>query len=94
VHPASDVLARYVGSYQLGPMKFQITLRNGRLYAFAPGQPMPFGLIAVSDTEFYCNDAPTLLKFSVDDKGQVKQVLLTITGREMTAVRVEEKAAN
>ena len=55
---------------------------------------MPYGLIAISDTEFYCNDAPTLLKFVVDDKGKVNQVLLNITGREMTAVRVEEKAGN
>ncbi|UWZ86630.1 serine hydrolase [Occallatibacter riparius] len=87
VHPKVETLARYVGNYQLGPMTVQITLKNGRLYAFAPGQPTPYGLVAVSDTEFYCNDAPTQLRFVPDEKGTAGQIVLNLMGREMTAVR-------
>jgi hypothetical protein len=87
VHPRAETLAGYAGNYQLGPMTVQITLRNGRLYAFAPGQPNPYGLVAVSDTEFYCNDAPTQLRFVPDAKGTAGQIVLNLMGREMTAVR-------
>jgi len=94
VHPAAETLARYVGEYQVGPMKLQITLRNNRLYAFSAGQPVPYGLIAVSDTEFYCNDAPTGIRFVVDEKGMANQIALKIGDKELTAVRVVEKAGN
>jgi CubicO group peptidase (beta-lactamase class C family) len=92
VHPAAEKLARYVGDYQLGPMKLQITMRNGRLYVLSTGQPSPYGLIAVSDTEFYCNDSPAGIRFVVDEKGSANQVAIKLSGREMTAVRVAEKA--
>jgi hypothetical protein len=87
VHPKAETLARYVGNYELGPMTVQITLKNGRLYAFAPGQPNPYGLVAVSYTEFYCNDAPTQLRFVSDGKGVAGQIVLNLMGREMTAIR-------
>jgi hypothetical protein len=94
VHPAAETLARYVGDYQLGPMKLQVTLRNGRLYVFTAAQPNPYGLVAVSDTEFYCNDSPTSIRFGPDEKGNANQMLVNLMGREMTAVRVTEKAVN
>jgi CubicO group peptidase (beta-lactamase class C family) len=46
VHPSEEILARYVGDYQLGPAVLQITMQRGRLYAFVKGQPSPYGLIA------------------------------------------------
>jgi len=94
VHPAAETLARYVGDYQLGPMKLQVTLRNGRLYVFTAAQPNPYGLVAVSDTEFYCNDSPTSIRFGPDEKGNANQMMVNLMGREMTAVRVTEKAVN
>jgi CubicO group peptidase (beta-lactamase class C family) len=93
VHPSAETLARYVGNYQLGPMTAEITLRNGKLYAFATGQPVAYGLVAVSDTEFYCNDAPTELRFVADEKGSITQMVVKFAGREMTAARAAEKAA-
>jgi CubicO group peptidase (beta-lactamase class C family) len=87
VHPADATLARYVGAYQVGPMKMEITLRKGRLYAFSAGQPTPYGLIAVSDTEFYCNDSPAELRFVVDEKGNASQVAVKIGALALTAPR-------
>jgi len=93
VHPAQETLARYVGEYRVGPLKVEITLRNGRLYALGTGQPNPYGLIAVSDTEFYCNDMPTWIRFVKDEKGEVNQVIVKLGEREIPASRfVAQKA--
>jgi hypothetical protein len=58
VHPPTDALVRYVGEYDLGPIKLEVSMRSGKLFALGTGRPAPYGLIAVSDTEFYCNDTP------------------------------------
>ncbi len=90
VHPAPVLLSRYVGDYQLGPLAIKITMRDNRLYAFSPGQPAPFGMIATSDTEFYFNDAPSEIRFVVDEKGAVNQFILKMQGKEMPVSRVTE----
>jgi CubicO group peptidase (beta-lactamase class C family) len=87
VHPSQETLARYVGDYQLGPMILQITMRNGRLYAFVKGQPAPYGLIATSDTEFYLNDAPTEVRFVADKDGAVNNIMLKFGDKDLSAVR-------
>lgn len=89
VHPADAVLGRYVGEYQVGPMKVEVTLRNGRLYVYSVGQPTPYGLIAVSETEFYCNDSPAELRFVPDEKGNVNQIAVKIGAMTVPAPRVE-----
>ena len=82
VHPTPDKLAKYVGDYVVGPLTLQITLRNGKLYAFGgQGQPVPYGLIAVSDTEFYCNDTPTIITFMPDESGNTNQVVIKLGGQ-------------
>lgn len=88
VHPVEGVLSRYVGDYQVGPLAVNISLRNGRLYAFGTGQPVPFGLIATSDTDFYCNDAPSELHFVVGANGKVDQFLLKMDGKITPVNRV------
>ena len=88
VHPAQEKLARYVGDYQLGPMTVQITMHDGKLYAFGGGQPVPYGLIAVSDTEFYCNDAPTEIRFVTDDSGNANQMVLKFGDKVFPANRL------
>ena len=93
VHPAENVLARYVGDYQLGPMAIKIILRNGKLYMLSTGQPTPFGMIATSDTEFYFNDTIPEVRFIVDEKGGVNQILIKMGGREFPAVRVNQSKA-
>ena len=88
VHPTAETLMRYVGEYHVGPLKVQISMRNGRLYLFATGQPNPFGLIAVSETEFYCNDAPSEIRFVKDEKGNVNQMMVRLGGRDIPVDRV------
>ena len=87
VHPAPETLARYVGDYLIGPTVLQITMRNGRLYAFVHGQPAPYGLIATSDTEFYLNDSPTDVRFIVDANGAVNNIALKFGDTDLAAVR-------
>lgn len=95
VHPAENVLARYLGDYQVGPLAIKITMSNGRLYAFGTGQPAPFGMIATSDTEFYFNDTVSEIRFIVDEKGKVNQFMVKMFGKEFPAARVAEaKAGN
>jgi CubicO group peptidase (beta-lactamase class C family) len=83
VHPAQDALSRYVGEYHVGPLKMAISMRNEKLYVLATGQPSPYGLIAVSDTEFYCNDSPAEIKFVKDAKGDVNQVIVRLGGKDI-----------
>ena len=87
VHPSQETLARYVGDYQIGPTTLQITMRNGRLYAFVKGQPAPYGLIATSDTEFYLNDSPTDVRFIPDADGAVNNIKLKFGDADLAAVR-------
>ncbi len=88
VHPSQAILARYVGDYQVGPLTVNFALRNGKLYAQGTGQPSPYGLIATSDTEFYCNEAPSVIRFVSDEKGNVNRIAVNLGGREMELTRV------
>jgi CubicO group peptidase (beta-lactamase class C family) len=88
VHPAQQALARYVGDYQLGPLTLKISERNGKLYALGNGQPAPYGLIATSETEFYCNNAPTGIRFVADSSGAVNGIVVTIFDKQYPASRV------
>jgi CubicO group peptidase (beta-lactamase class C family) len=88
VHPGMEKLARYVGNYQVGPLTVEITMHGGKLYAFGGGQPVPYGLIAVSDTEFYCNDAPTIITFMPDQSGNTNQMMLKFGDKVFPTTRV------
>jgi CubicO group peptidase (beta-lactamase class C family) len=90
VHPAAETLARYVGRYQVGPLTLQITVRNGRLYALGTGQPAPYGLIATTETEFYCNDMPAVVMFVPGEKGTVDRVTIRMSGKDTELTRVAE----
>jgi CubicO group peptidase (beta-lactamase class C family) len=97
VHPAPEKLARYVGDYQVGPLTLQITMHDGKLYAFGgQGQPVPYGLIAVSDTEFYCNDTPTIITFMPDQSGNTNQVVIKLGDQVIPANRLaaQQKPGN
>jgi CubicO group peptidase (beta-lactamase class C family) len=89
-HPDPAILSRYAGDYQVGPLAIKIWMRNGRLYAQGTGQPTPFGMIAMSDTEFYFNDATSEIRFIVPDKGTVNQFILKMDGKEVPVNRVSE----
>jgi CubicO group peptidase (beta-lactamase class C family) len=89
-HPAPEILKRYTGDYELGPLKIKITFKNGRLYAIGTGQPLPYGMIALSDTDFYFNDTVSEVHFITGDDGKVNQFILKLDGREMPVNRVAE----
>jgi CubicO group peptidase (beta-lactamase class C family) len=88
VHPSQQTLAGYVGEYQAGPLTVKITERSGKLYAIGNGQPMPYGLIAVSNTEFYCNDTPAEIRFVADAGAPASGLVVKLFGREIPVSRV------
>jgi len=88
VHPSQQTLARYVGNYQMGPLMVKFTLRNGKLYALGTGQPAPYGLIAISDNEFYCNDMPSVIRFIPGEKGNVDKASIRMGDKEFEMTRV------
>jgi CubicO group peptidase (beta-lactamase class C family) len=88
-HPSAETLARYVGEYHVGPLTAKVTLRNGKLYVLGTGQPVPYGLIATSDMDFYCNDTPALIRFVPDEKGDVHKVAIRMGEKEFELTRVE-----
>jgi CubicO group peptidase (beta-lactamase class C family) len=87
-HPSQETLARYVGEYQMGPLTAKFTLRNGKLYVLGTGQPVPYGLIATSDSEFYCNDTPALVRFVPDEKGAPGKVAIKLGDKQFDLTRV------
>ena len=89
VHPSAETLARYVGEFQVGPLSVKFTLRNGKLYALGTGQPVPYGLIATSDIDFYCNDTPAVMHFVADEKGSMNKVAIKMGDREFELTRVQ-----
>jgi len=87
-HPSQETLTRYVGEYQLGPLTAKFTLRNGKLYVLGTGQPVPYGLIATSDTDFYCNDTPALIRFVPDEKGATDKVAIKMGDKQFDLTRI------
>jgi hypothetical protein len=88
VHPDRAVLLRYLGDYQVGPLKVRISMRDGKLYAYGTGQPAPFGMIATSDTDFYFNDVASEIRFVVGADGKVDQFLLKMDGKTIPVNRI------
>lgn len=87
VHPAPEVLKRYVGTYKMGPLESKITMKNGHLYAQGTGQPAPYALIATSDTEFFMNDMPADIRFVMGANGRPSAFRFVLDGREMIVER-------
>ncbi len=71
-----EVLARYVGTYELAPgFSIVITLDGDRLSAQATNQP-EFPLFAASETEFFLKAVDAQIEFSKNDKGEVTSLTL------------------
>jgi hypothetical protein len=88
VHPSPQTLASYAGDYQVGPLTANFTVRNGKLYVLGTGQPSPYGLIATSNTEFYCNDTPAQVRFVLDEKGEANRVAIKIGDKDVELTRI------
>ena len=77
-----DVLAQYVGTYQLAPaFSIAITLENGGLMAQATNQPK-FPLFAESPTEFFLKVVDAQVEFFKDDHGKVSYLVLHQNGHD------------
>ena len=91
---APDILARYVGVYQLAPnIDMTITLVDGQLISQMTRQgKVP--LLAESETMFFPKDIDAEIEFPKDEKGPASQLILHQNGRDMTGKRLDDVEAN
>jgi len=88
---ASEVLARYVGVYELTPaITMTITLADGRLMTQLSRQPR-FPLFAESEMAFFLKVVDAQVEFVTDEKGVVTHAILHQGGRDQKAVRKSDK---
>lgn len=88
---ADDVLAQYVGSYQLAPnVVMAMRLEDGQLTTQLPGQ-QAFPVFAESETRFFLKVVDATLDFQKDSNGKVTGVTLTQNGRSTTAPKVSNE---
>ena len=84
----ADVLARYVGTYQLAPnFMLEITLKDGALYMH-PTDQATLRLWPESETDFFLKELDAQLTFVRDPQGSVTAVVLHQSGQNATAPRV------
>jgi hypothetical protein len=82
-----EILAKYVGTYQLGPgFDLVISLKNGRLASQATKQAEIL-LYAQSETRFYPKETPLLIEFVKDEKGVVTALINHQMGMDTKAPR-------
>jgi CubicO group peptidase (beta-lactamase class C family) len=82
-----NVLAQYVGTYQLAPtFSIAITLEGDRLMAQATSQPK-FPLFAESETLFFLKVVEAQIEFVKDDKGQIASLILHQNGRDQKGAK-------
>lgn len=82
---SSDVLARYVGTYQLAPaMTLEVTMKDGALYVQPTNQPT-FRLWPESETDFFLKEVDAQVTFKRDAQGNVTGLVLHQGGQDMPA---------
>ena len=85
---SADVLARYVGTYQLAPnFTLEVTLKDGALYLH-PTDQATLRLWPESETNFFLKEVDAQLTFVRDAQGVVTAVVLHQNGQDATAPRV------
>jgi CubicO group peptidase (beta-lactamase class C family) len=83
-----DVLARYVGTYQLAPnLALEITLKDDALWVHPTNQSV-LRLWPESETTFFLRELDAQLSFVRDAQGAVTAVVLHQNGQDMTARKV------
>lgn len=84
----ADVLARYVGTYQLAPnLMLEITLTDGALYVH-PTNQATLRLWPESETDFFLKEPDAQLSFVRDAQGAVSALVFHQGGQSATAPRV------
>lgn len=85
----AEVLANYVGRYQLAPdMQFDITLADGVLQLRLADQPR-FPLLPESPTRFFVEAVDAQVSFVPGPDGRARALVLHQGGRDQTAPRVD-----
>jgi CubicO group peptidase (beta-lactamase class C family) len=88
VDVSPDVLARYVGRYQLAPnFILDITVRDGALYVHPTAQPV-LRLWAESETRFFLKEVDAVITFERDTSGAVPRLVLHQNGQNMPGSRL------
>ena len=86
---APDVLATYVGKYELSPtFIISITVEGSKLIAQATGQPQ-IELIPMSQTRFAATGVDAQVDFHADSEGNVDSLTLFQGGQEVPAKKTE-----
>ena len=88
VDVGTDVLARYVGKYQLAPNFFlDVTLKGNELYAQATNQPM-VRLWPESETRFFFKEVDAQIDFVRDAQGNTTGMVLHQNGQNVSAPKL------
>jgi hypothetical protein len=83
----ADVLAKYAGTYELGPgMEVAMTVEGGQLMTQMTGQPK-FPLFAESETKFFLKVVDAQVEFFKDAGGAVTHLVIHQNGRETKGTR-------
>ena len=84
----ADVLAHYIGTYQLAPnLSLEITLKDGALYVH-PTNQATLRLWPESETDFFLKELDAQLTFVRDAQGAATAVVLHQGGQNMNAPRI------
>lgn len=87
---ARDILARYVGTYQLAPqVSMMMTLDGNQLMTQLSGQPR-LPVFPQSETLFFLKVVDAQVEFVKDEKGAVSAAILHQNGRDQRAPRVSD----
>jgi len=82
-----NVLARYVGTYELAPtFSIAFTLEGDQLMAQATNQPK-LPIFAESEAKFFLTVVDAEVEFILDDKGKVSYMVLHQNGHDSKGVR-------
>ncbi len=81
------VLARYVGTYKIGPdFDIAVKLDGNQLIAQGSGQP-PFPIFPESPTKFFLTVVDAQIEFVADEKGQISHMMLHQGGQAIKGVK-------
>lgn len=86
-----EILAKYVGSYELAPGIFiTMSVEGDQLFIQLTGQPK-FEVFAETGKDFFLKVVDAQLTFETDSQGKVIDVVLHQNGRDQTAKRSETR---
>lgn len=87
---APEVLARYVGKYELSPgLLFDITISGGQLHLQLGDQPK-FPLFAETETKYFLEAVDAQISFRLDPEGKPVALVLHQGGQDQPAAKVDK----